>query len=78
MCDDLPGYECEGQDLRVFVRQLRKKLQDDSTDPRWIPTEPRIGYRWLAENQIGPLRPTGPELDLQVPELGLHVTRRAH
>jgi two-component system, OmpR family, KDP operon response regulator KdpE len=44
-----PGYQDEAHYLRVFVRQLRKKLEDDSTDPRWIGTEPGIGYRWLAE-----------------------------
>jgi two-component system, OmpR family, KDP operon response regulator KdpE len=43
------GYEDEAHYLRVFVRQLRRKLSDDSTDPRWIGTEPGIGYRWLAE-----------------------------
>jgi two-component system KDP operon response regulator KdpE len=45
-----PGYEGEAHYLRVFVRQLRRKLHDDSTDPRWIGTEPGIGYRWLAES----------------------------
>jgi two-component system, OmpR family, KDP operon response regulator KdpE len=49
-----PGYEGEAHYLRVFVRQLRKKLKDDSTDPRWIATEPGIGYRWLAESQGTP------------------------
>jgi two-component system KDP operon response regulator KdpE len=49
-----PGYEGESHYLRVFVRQLRKKLKDDSTDPRWIATEPGIGYRWLAESQRAP------------------------
>jgi two-component system, OmpR family, KDP operon response regulator KdpE len=48
-----PGYEGESHYLRVFVRQLRKKLRDDSTDPRWIATEPGIGYRWLAESHDG-------------------------
>ncbi|MEA2507101.1 MAG: two-component system, OmpR family, operon response regulator KdpE [Actinomycetota bacterium] len=46
-----PGYEGEAHYLRVFVRQLRKKLKDDSTDPRWIATEPGIGYRWLVESK---------------------------
>jgi two-component system, OmpR family, KDP operon response regulator KdpE len=46
-----PGYEGEAHYLRVFVRQLRRKLGDDSTDPRWIGTEPGIGYRWLAERE---------------------------
>jgi two-component system KDP operon response regulator KdpE len=49
-----PGYEGESHYLRVFVRQLRKKLKDNSTDPRWIATEPGIGYRWLAESQRAP------------------------
>jgi two-component system, OmpR family, KDP operon response regulator KdpE len=49
-----PGYEGGSHYLRVFVRQLRKKLKDDSTDPRWIATEPGIGYRWLAESQRAP------------------------
>ena len=43
-----PGYGDESQYLRVFVRQLRKKLEDDLTSPRWITTEPGLGYRWVA------------------------------
>ena len=32
--------------LRVFVSQLRKKLQPDSDSPRYIVTEPWVGYRF--------------------------------
>lgn len=32
--------------LRVFVGQLRKKLEPDSTSPRYIVTEPWVGYRF--------------------------------
>jgi two-component system KDP operon response regulator KdpE len=32
--------------LRVFVRQLRKKLQPDGDSPRYIVTEPWVGYRF--------------------------------
>jgi two-component system KDP operon response regulator KdpE len=35
--------------LRVFVRQLRKKLEDDPELPRFILNEPGIGYRFLAD-----------------------------
>jgi two-component system, OmpR family, KDP operon response regulator KdpE len=35
--------------LRVFVRQLRKKLEDDPEQPRFIINEPGIGYRFLAD-----------------------------
>jgi two-component system KDP operon response regulator KdpE len=44
-----PGYSSESHYLRVFVRQLRKKLGDDPTRPRWIVTEPGLGYRWKAD-----------------------------
>ncbi len=32
--------------LRVFVGQLRKKLEPDSSSPRYIQTEPWVGYRF--------------------------------
>ncbi len=35
--------------LRVYVRQLRTKLGDDPADPRWIETEPGVGYRLKGE-----------------------------
>lgn len=45
-----PGYGPESHHyLRVFVRQLRRKLADDSAAPRWIGTEPGLGYRWMVE-----------------------------
>ncbi len=34
--------------LRVHVQQLRAKLGDDSSSPRYIATEARGGYRWVA------------------------------
>ncbi|MDD5466923.1 MAG: response regulator transcription factor [Anaerolineales bacterium] len=34
--------------LRVFVHQLRKKLEDDPVQPRFILSEPGIGYRFMA------------------------------
>lgn len=44
-----PGYGTESNYLRLYVRQLRQKLGDDPSSPRWITTEPGLGYRWLAE-----------------------------
>jgi two-component system, OmpR family, KDP operon response regulator KdpE len=35
--------------LRVYMRQLRKKLEDDPDHPRILTTEPGIGYRFLIE-----------------------------
>ncbi len=40
-----PEYTVEGHLLRVNVSNLRRKLEEDPTAPRYILTEPRIGYR---------------------------------
>lgn len=40
------GYQTETQYLRVFVAQLRKKLEDNPNDPRHILTESGVGYRF--------------------------------
>jgi DNA-binding response OmpR family regulator len=32
-----------------YARQLRQKLGDTPAQPRWITTEPGLGYRWLPE-----------------------------
>jgi two-component system KDP operon response regulator KdpE len=44
-----PAYHSESEYLRTFIRQLRQKLGDDPTDPRFIVTEPGLGYRWKPE-----------------------------
>lgn len=35
--------------LRVYIRQLRKKLEADPERPQYILTEPGIGYRFIAD-----------------------------
>lgn len=40
-----PSYEDETQYLRVFVAQLRKKLEDDPSHPKLFLTESGVGYR---------------------------------
>jgi two-component system KDP operon response regulator KdpE len=40
------NYVDQNEYLRVFVGQLRKKLEPDSTKPRYILTEPWVGYRF--------------------------------
>jgi two-component system, OmpR family, KDP operon response regulator KdpE len=44
------GYGSHSNYLRVYVRQLRRKLGDDASNPRLILTEPGIGYRWIADS----------------------------
>jgi two-component system KDP operon response regulator KdpE len=40
------GYIGQTQILRVFVAQLRKKIEDDPTKPKFLITESGIGYRF--------------------------------
>ena len=32
--------------LRIAIGKLRQKLGDDAAAPRWLETEPGVGYRW--------------------------------
>jgi DNA-binding winged helix-turn-helix (wHTH) protein len=32
--------------FRTYVRTLRKKIEDDPAQPKYILTEPRVGYRF--------------------------------
>jgi two-component system, OmpR family, KDP operon response regulator KdpE len=40
------GFQSETQYLRVFVAQLRKKIENDHNNPQHIITESRVGYRF--------------------------------
>ena len=35
--------------LRVYIRQLRKKLEDDPDQPQYILNEPGVGYRFISD-----------------------------
>src|SRR5271170_811017 len=41
-----PDYGEETENLRVFINQLRKKIEPDPRNPRYIHTEPWVGYRF--------------------------------
>ena len=41
-----PDYGDEIEYLRVFINQLRKKIEPDPSHPRYILTEPWVGYRF--------------------------------
>lgn len=49
------AYVDQAQYLRVFVGQLRKKIEQDPTRPRFILTDPGVGYRFCAEPDDEPL-----------------------
>ena len=45
-----PGYINQSQYLRVFIAQLRKKIEDDPNRPVYIVTESGVGYRFASQD----------------------------
>jgi two-component system KDP operon response regulator KdpE len=43
------GYGNELEYLRTFMRQLRKKLEDDPANPKYLLTESHVGYRFAEK-----------------------------
>ncbi len=43
-----PAYGNELEYLRTFVRQLRRKIEDDPAEPAYLLTDPYIGYRFAT------------------------------
>jgi two-component system KDP operon response regulator KdpE len=46
-----PAHAEDTQYLRVFIGQLRAKLEADPAEPRHILTQPGIGYRFMADER---------------------------
>jgi two-component system KDP operon response regulator KdpE len=44
-----PTYDKETHYLRIYMGQLRHKLEADPAQPRWLLTEPGVGYRLKAD-----------------------------
>jgi two-component system KDP operon response regulator KdpE len=43
------GYVDQSQYLRVFIAQLRKKIEDNPSQPKYLITESGIGYRFKGD-----------------------------
>jgi len=41
-----PGYETAQGNLRLYMAQLRRKLEPDPARPRFFTNEPGMGYRY--------------------------------
>jgi len=44
-----PNHTHENHYLRVFMATLRRKIEDDPSEPRYVVTEPGVGYRLCDE-----------------------------
>lgn len=45
-----PDYGDESHYLHVYVARLRRKIEDDPGAPRYLTTEPGVGYRFRSED----------------------------
>ena len=46
-----PGYADATGNLRLYMAQLRRKLEPDPARPRWFITEPGMGYRYQPDTE---------------------------
>jgi two-component system KDP operon response regulator KdpE len=46
-----PGYADATGNLRLYMAQLRRKLEPDPARPRWLLTEPGMGYRYQPDSE---------------------------
>jgi two-component system, OmpR family, KDP operon response regulator KdpE len=44
-----PGYINQSQYLRVFIAQIRKKIENDPNRPEYLITESGVGYRFICQ-----------------------------
>jgi two-component system KDP operon response regulator KdpE len=49
-----PGYADATGNLRLYMAQLRRKLEPDPARPRWLITEPGMGYRYQPTPEAAP------------------------
>ena len=45
-----PGFIHQSQYLRVFIAQIRKKIEDDPNQPSYLLTESGVGYRFINQS----------------------------
>ena len=50
-----PDYGDEPEYLRVFINQVRKKIEPNPARPKYILTEPWVGYKFVAPQPLNPI-----------------------
>jgi two-component system KDP operon response regulator KdpE len=53
-----PDYGEETENLRVIINQLRKKIETDPAHPKYIRTEPWVGYRFQTPRESSAKTPS--------------------
>jgi two-component system, OmpR family, KDP operon response regulator KdpE len=48
-----PEYGDEVEYLRTYIRQLRRKIEDDAAAPKYLITDIKVGYRFWEGNLVG-------------------------
>ncbi len=47
-----PGHSQDTHYLRIVISHLRQKLGDESLNPKYLRTEPGVGYRFCFDNEM--------------------------
>jgi two-component system KDP operon response regulator KdpE len=69
------GADCreEVEYLRTFVRQLRKKIEDDPSNPKYLLTDVYVGYRFADAQMLQEETADAPP-EMGAPEAGPEIT----
>jgi two-component system, OmpR family, KDP operon response regulator KdpE len=65
-----PGHDRDAQYLRVYMVQLRRKLERDPAHPRYLVTEAGVGYRIKVPSDSNAAGPAGPTAESAPDERG--------
>lgn len=57
-----PEYREDVEYLRSYIRQLRKKIEDDPAQPKYLLTEPWLGYRFYSAADSDSMEPESTHL----------------
>ncbi|HEY2442874.1 MAG TPA: response regulator [Streptosporangiaceae bacterium] len=71
-----PGYAEATGNLRLYMTQLRRKLEPDPARPRWLITEPGMGYRYQPGPDAEPAAPDAEPDSSEAP--GRRIAPGAH
>jgi hypothetical protein len=53
----VPPHQIDIRALRVYVASLRRKLESDPARPKYLVTEPGVGYRLVTDSEVEAARP---------------------